>query len=354
MFLLSRFHRVALAVMAAVVCVVFAGLEWLTNIAFGNGISTWGMALGIACSSLLFLGIAGLQRAHAPLRQAAWAALAKSMEMALGATFLFVLVAAASFLPVSLTSRFMLGDRATDTIIYLALGLGILLAVNASIGALVQRKLDQAEARAEIAERDHQLLQAEMAVLRAQIEPHFLWNTLAHVQFLARKSPDEAADMTGNLITYLRAAVPGARRDANTLGSELASVRAYLDIMRIRMGQRLQVEVEMESKLAGLPFPPLIVQTLVENAIKHGVEPKPGPVSVRVLAQIVQEGAQRQMVLCVSDTGVGLRSDAATVGTGLGLVSVRTRLQGLYAGQAVFTLAERAGGGVEARVVIAL
>lgn len=354
MLSLFRFQSLRLAVVAAIVCVFFAGLEWLTSIAFGSGISTWGVGLGIACSNLLFLGIAGLQRAHAPLREAAWAALVKSMEMALASTFLFVLVAAASFLPVSLTSRFMLGDRATDTIIYLALGLGILLAVNASIGALLQRKSDRAEARAEIAERDHQLLQAEMAVLRAQIEPHFLWNTLAHVQFLARKSPDEAADMTGNLITYLRAAVPGVRRDASTLGSELASVRAYLDIMRIRMGQRLQVEVEMEPKLASLPFPPLIVQTLVENAIKHGVEPKPGPVAVRVSAMIVREGAQRQMVLCVGDTGGGLRAGAATTGTGLGLSSVRTRLQGWYEGRAVLTLAERAGGGVEAKVVIAL
>lgn len=342
----------ALAAVAAIVLASFAGLEIAADVAFQTGISTWGVALGLALAGALFLGVAGQAQSKGPVAQAAWTALARSAEMAIAATLLFVLVAAASFLPVSLTSRFMLGDRATDSIIYIALGLGVLLAVNASVGALVRRRLDAAQARAEVAERDRQLLQAEMALLRAQVEPHFLWNTLAHVQHLARKSPDDAATMTGNLITYLRAAVPGMRRDASTLGSELASVRAYLDIMRIRMGQRLRVQVDMPEELADLPFPPLVVQTLVENAIKHGIEPKPGPVAVIVTAELLRDDTRRRLVLRVADTGVGLRASPDTAGTGLGLASVRERLNGLYGSAATFALNARNGGGAEAVVTL--
>ena len=349
---MPRMSRPALALVALIVLAVFAGMELAATAAFADGISTWGVACGVLLAGLLFAGLALAGRAESPLAQAAGAALAGSMQMALGAVFLFVLVLAVSFLPLSLTSRFMLGDRATDTIIYIALGLGIVLALQASLGALAQRRLDRAAARAELAERDHMLLQAEMALLRAQIEPHFLWNTLAHVQYLARKNPEDAAAMTGNLITYLRAAVPGARRDASTLGSELASVRAYLDIMRIRMGARLQAEVEFAEALGALPFPPLIVQTLVENAIKHGVEPKPGPVSVRVTAAMERapDGAER-LVLRVADSGAGL-GKGNTAGTGLGLASVRERLRGLYGARAAFAIGERPGGGVEASVSI--
>ena len=350
-----RLPRAALALVAAIVIALFAALEWASDAAFANGISTWGAATGVLLSSLLWAALACLDRARGPLAQAASAALARSMELALCALFLFVLVAAASFLPLSLSSRFMLGDRATDTIIYIALGLGLVLAVQASLGAVAQRRLDQARARADLAERDRLLLQAEMALLRAQIEPHFLWNTLAHVQYLARKEPDAAAAMTGNLITYLRAAVPGARGDASTLGSEMASVRAYLAIMRIRMGARLHAEVTFPERLADLPFAPLILQTLVENAIKHGVEPKPGPVAVMVSAEYDPEDGRR-LLLRVSDTGAGLAADGpgAAAGTGLGLASVRERLRGLYGEGAAFRIAARPGGGVDATISIHL
>lgn len=353
----ARTPRRALAavLVAVIILALFAALEWATVLAFDNGISTWGVATGLLLAALLWAALARMDAARGPLAQAAAAALAKSMELALGAVLLFCLVAGAAFLPLSLTSRFMLGERATDTIIYCALGLGLILAVQASLGALAQRRLDRAQARAELAERDRMLLQAEMALLRAQIEPHFLWNTLAHVQYLTRKNPADAAAMTGNLITYLRAAIPSARRDISTLGSELDSVRAYLDIMRIRMGPRLQAEVALPDELAGLPFPPLIVQTLVENAIKHGVEPKPGPVAVMAWARREVVDGQACLLLCVSDTGAGLGQGGATVGGagGLGLASVRERLRGLYGDDASFTLAARPGGGVDASVRIA-
>ncbi|MEG0040585.1 MAG: histidine kinase [Massilia sp.] len=352
-----RLARMALPVVAAIIIALFAALEWATEAAFAHGISTWGAATGVLLSSLLWAALAGLERTRSPLAQAACAALARSMEMALCALFLFVLVAAASFLPVSLSSRFMLGDRATDTIIYFALGLGLILAVQASLGAVAQRRLDHARTRAELAERDRLLLQAEMALLRAQIEPHFLWNTLAHVQYLARKEPEAAAAMTGNLITYLRAAVPGARGDASTLGSEMASVRAYLAIMQIRMGARLHAEVGFPEHLADLPFAPLILQTLVENAIKHGVEPKPGPVAVMVSAEYDPDHG-RCLLLRVGDTGAGLADSGALAstasGTGLGLASVRERLHGLYGERASLRLAARPGGGVDATLAIFL
>jgi sensor histidine kinase YesM len=256
---------------------------------------------------------------------------------------------AAVLLPDSITGRFMQGDSATDFIIFLMLAIGLVIAARGwskySSQALLASKaqLETERARSQLAERDRELARSELTVLRAQIEPHFLWNTLAHVQHLTRKRPEDAERMIGHLIRFLRAAVPQSRSTVSTLGTELESVEAYLELMKIRMGARLTAKVEMDRSLADVPFPPLLIQTLVENAIKHGIEPKVGVASLTVTAKVTADG--KRIVVEVTDDGVGLQATPATQGTGMGLKNVRERLQLLYGtGAALFILGAQTGG----------
>jgi sensor histidine kinase YesM len=260
-------------------------------------------------------------------------------------------------LPLSITTQFMQGDSATDFIIFLMLSLGLVIAargwVKYSTQSLLASKaqVEAERARAQVAERDRELARSELTVLRAQVEPHFLWNTLAHVQYLTRKSPDDAEKMTGHLIRFLRSAVPQTRGGMTTLGSEFESVRAYLELMKIRMGVRLTVLIELDPALSDIPFPPLLIQTLVENAIKHGIEPKTGPVTLTVNAAPLQGNPQR-IEITVSDNGIGLQAAPATQGTGLGLRSVRDRLRLLYGPGATLSVSGAPAGGVVSRIEV--
>ena len=169
-------------------------------------------------------------------------------------------------------------------------------------------------------ERDLQL-----RLLQAQIEPHFLFNTLANVRRLYRLHPDQGTQMMDSLKRYLRAALPSVRRTDATLADELALVRSYLELLRMRMADRLVYTIEVEAGLGAMPFPPMIVVTLVENAIKHGLEPSEhgGRVDVRArrLGAILE--------VSVRDDGVGLNAQS-TQGTGVGLANVRRQLTGRY------------------------
>ena len=153
--------------------------------------------------------------------------------------------------------------------------------------------------------------------------------------------------MLTHLIRYLRHAMPRMRMPMSTLGQEFELVDAYLQIACIRMGGRLTVAVDIPQFLRGTPFPPLIVQTLVENALKHGVELKTGPVAIRVFATKTNGSIQ----VTVSDTGVGLEH-AATPGSGTGLANTRARLKAIYDGKAQLLIATLPGGGVQALVTI--
>ena len=216
-----------------------------------------------------------------------------------------------------------------------------------------QSQLEVERGRADVAERDRELVRAELAVLRAQIEPHFLWNTLAQVQYLTRKNPQDAEKMTGHLISYLRAAVPQTPGNMTTLGSEVESVRAYLELMKIRMGARLTATVELEPNLSDVSFPPRLIQTLVENAIRHGIEPKVGAVFVTVTVSAdTSDGAR--IVVQVVDNGVGLQAEPATRGTGLGLRSVRDRLNLIYGSEAALAVSGAPHGGTISRIEVPL
>ncbi|MBL8524824.1 MAG: histidine kinase [Betaproteobacteria bacterium] len=194
----------------------------------------------------------------------------------------------------------------------------------------------------EKAELQRQLAEAKLVALSAQIEPHFLFNTLASIQYLIRNDANKAAEMTGDLIRYLRLALPRMKQSTARLADELDLVRAYLGIMQIRMGSRLQFAVDEPGALADTPIPTMALITLVENAIKHGLEQKPGGGSIHVSVT----GGEVGLALEVADTGGGFSTAAS--GTGIGLANIRERLTTLYGTRASLSLEMNQPSGVKA------
>jgi sensor histidine kinase YesM len=207
----------------------------------------------------------------------------------------------------------------------------------------------QGQARAQqVAGLRQAALVAEMKALQAQVEPHFLYNTLANTRYLARRDPDKAAQMLEHLIGYLHGALPDMRATTSTLGREFQLADHYLALMAIRFGERLRYRVDCPSALADAPMPPLMLMTLVENAVKHGLEPQPGPVSITLSAG--QAGGALQV--SVRDDGAGV-GKAAPV-EGVGLSNLRERLAAMYGHKASFTLSRAPEGLTEARLMLPL
>ena len=206
-------------------------------------------------------------------------------------------------------------------------------------------RTQEAERGRQLAEAKMSVMQAQLAMMQAQIEPHFLYNTLASVQYLVRKDSTAADFLLTQLIRYLRHAMPKMRQPMSTLQQEFELADAFLQIARMRMAGRLTVDVELAQSLNDVSFPPLVLQTLVENALKHGVEPKIGPVHVCVSARLVGD----TLFIDVLDNGVGL-GRAATAGSGAGLASIRQRLAGIYVHRAQLSIADVPTGGVKSTV----
>ncbi len=188
-------------------------------------------------------------------------------------------------------------------------------------------------------------LDARLGLLQAQVEPHFLFNALASVRSLIGEDAAAAQRLLDALVAYLRATIPRLRAPAHlesTLGQQLELCAAYLEVMRGRMDGRLTVEFTVAEHLREASFPPLLLISLVENAVKHGVEPKRGAGRIEVRAE--EEGAQ--LVVTVRDDGVGLREGSS--GSGVGLRNVREALAARYGAAARFSLTSSPGGGVEA------
>jgi sensor histidine kinase YesM len=216
-----------------------------------------------------------------------------------------------------------------------------------------------ARARLAIADAKHKALElereegarrvaeAELKLLQAQIEPHFLFNTLSNVLSLIDGDPPRAKRMLLNLTSYLRGSLRRTREGTVTLGEELDLVRAYLEIQAVRMGARLAWEIRCPDDLRELPFAPLLLQPLVENSLKHGLEPKPG--GGRVELQVSREADE--LVLEVRDDGLGLDPHRPP---GVGLTNVRGRIEAVSRGQGSLTLRAGAAGGLCARVVLPL
>ena len=191
---------------------------------------------------------------------------------------------------------------------------------------------------AESANVNRQIVEAKLMALQAQVEPHFLYNTLANVQALTEVDPQKANEMTGHLIQYLRASLPKMRENISTVGQEIELVRAYLNILKMRMGSRLDFGIDVPEELLALPFPPLMLPSLVENAIKHGLEPQREGGRIDVVAERVGSGEDAMIRLMVKDTGRGFSDAPVQAGGGVGLTNVRERLLALFNGRAQLTL----------------
>lgn len=220
-------------------------------------------------------------------------------------------------------------------------------------------KAAQATETAESESLKRQVVEARMAVMQAQVEPHFLFNTLASIDHLIETDPARASTMQKNLIALLRASMPtmreangsssgdGNRSGVRDIGRELAVIRPYLEILKVRMEERLVTEIAVPDGLLSAEFPPMMIQTLVENAIKHGLEPKPEGGTLRVAAEVIHG----KLAVSVADSGLGF-GRAATAGTGVGLANIRERLQLLYGSRATLTVAENRPSGTVVTVTV--
>ena len=193
--------------------------------------------------------------------------------------------------------------------------------------------------------------QAQLQLLSSQLEPHMLFNTLANLRVLIALDPPRAQEMLDHLVAFMRSTLTASRGMLHPLGAEFARLNDYLALMKIRMGERLVTEVTLPDSLSELAVPTLLLQPLVENAIKHGLEPKVD--GGRLVVRAAREGAD--LVLTVRDTGVGL-SSVANDGTHFGMSQARERLATLYGDDASLVLApaDDADGGVVATVRIPL
>jgi hypothetical protein len=205
----------------------------------------------------------------------------------------------------------------------------------------VSRELDRIElARLQLERRR---VEARVQLMQAQIEPHFLFNTLATVKRLYRTGPESGVRMLDSLMQYLRVALPRLREDEATLADELDHVAAYLDILHIRMGKRLRHSVEAPADVRAIAFPSMMLITLVENAIKHGLASKPEGGSIAVRASRVG----RRLSVEVRDTGIGFH---ASSGSGIGLANTRARLLAIFGPTAELLLEGNEPCGVVARI----
>jgi hypothetical protein len=207
-----------------------------------------------------------------------------------------------------------------------------------------RRKGEEKTVRETVTEKE--LTVAKLNLLHAQVEPHFLYNTLASAQVLTRSDPARADEMLGHLIVYLRKSLPRAEESTSTIGEELERARAYLEILRIRMGDRLKVQIQVPDVLKSVPMPPMMLQTLVENSVKHGLEPEIAGGTVWIIAR----EADGKVAVTVADDGRGFSSEGG--GTAVGLNNVRERLRLEYGGAAAFSIMANFPKGVTATITL--
>lgn len=207
---------------------------------------------------------------------------------------------------------------------------------------------EQREAALREVQREKQSVEAHLKLLQAQIEPHFLFNTLANLHSLIEQQPAAARHLLEQLNQYLRASLVHSRAARATLGDECELLGAYLEIQSIRMGARLSWRIDIDESQLRLPFAPMLLQPLVENAIVHGVEPCIEGGEVVLKAE--REGGG--LLLSVCDTGHGLGSNGSRAGQGLGLANVRERLQTLYGAEARLDVVQNSPRGVCAELWI--
>jgi signal transduction histidine kinase len=298
-----------------------------------------------AAFALAFLSLAALGKAKGV--DAPWAAIVPTavVGVALGGLGSAAIALAPDW--ASMTNWLLLGPEWAAGAAFSAFFIGL---------SLITTAVRRREARdSEVA---RQLLEARLKTLTAQIEPHFLMNTLANVRYLIKADATAARDMLDHLADFLNGALEHSRDVHSTLEREFRLVESYLAIMQIRFGGRLKFSIELPTDLRDVPFPPLLLHTLVENAVKHGLGPSGGCGFVRVAA----ERADSSVALIVEDNGVGIEHEIAIEGPldaeaapqfgGVGLQNTCERLATLYQGSASLTLRATAPSGTLARITI--
>jgi hypothetical protein len=256
-----------------------------------------------------------------------------------------------------------IGGSLTGTLDYLlansmsGLGANVMLGIifGSAIGHYFFSTYKMTGAKLELQQRENQQLSAEkelaetqLRLLQAQIEPHFLFNTLSNIHSLIETDPHRASSVLESFSDYLRASLRRSREGATSLADELVLINAYMDIQQARMGGRLQFIADVPEALLRLPCPPMLVQPLVENAVTHGIEPQieGGRVELRAVLNGMLLSIE------VRDDGVGLGTE--TVGTGVALENIRARLQALYGEKARLMISEEKPHGVRAILEIPL
>ncbi len=227
--------------------------------------------------------------------------------------------------------------------------MGILFAPWIAVAVMVRQREDFAREQAsafevERSELERQATEARMRLLQAQVQPHFLFNTLANVQALVDSGSPQASTVLGSLIAYLRAAVPRLNDPVTTMRQEINLVRAYLELMQLRMPDRLQYSLNVEDVALDLRCPPLTLLTLVENAVRHGIDPSEEGGRIDVTVRL----ANGRCRISVVDTGVGIGFGSSGLGTGL--PALRERLALSFGGDATLQLQALAPHGVRAEI----
>ncbi|HLP98850.1 MAG TPA: histidine kinase [Sideroxyarcus sp.] len=281
----------------------------------------------IGLSVLSLNGLVAIYVQHRPLRWVAFSIMLPG-SVALGLTLAFAITGVGGW---------------SDPFIWQAMALGLFFGLIGAITFLLSQRIEAEVKQRELikSESEKREIEAHLKLLQAQIEPHFLFNTLANVSSLIDSDPALSKKLLERLNDWLRVALVRARSDKATLGDELDMLENYLQILKIRFGERLRWHIDAPDAARQTAFPPMLLQPLVENAVRHGIEPKIGGGEI-VIRSRVENGS----LLCkVRDDGVGIQDGN---GGGAGLSNVRERLAALYGGRGHLSLSNGAHGGTVA------
>lgn len=230
-----------------------------------------------------------------------------------------------------------------------AFGVAVLLLIMSTIGQRrAEDELQRLRQREEMAATAQLLAEAKLRALQAQIEPHFLYNTLANVLGLIDTQPARARHMLERFIDFLRASLHASRAGSATVGAELDLAAAYLDVLAVRMGKRLQYRIEADDGARAAGIAPMLLQPLVENAVMHGLEPNIAGGTIVVHAHCAGDVLQ----VDIADDGVGIGNAPPRSGGGVGLANVKARAQSVHGAAAQLELLDNPGGGALVRLLL--
>ena len=291
---------------------------FLTGIKFGDGFLVnfiFSQCIGLSICSCVLSALRLFKNAR-PFLKVMWIAVALIIGTIIG-SYLGSVVSGAS-------SNSLFEDPNLLQLLFLGVMFGVI--ITYFFASRVQIAQSQARVQEEKIKRltsEKKAMEANLKLLQAQIEPHFLFNTLSNVLSLLDSNPQRGKSMLVDLVQYLRASLSKIRKTQATLGQEMEMIAAYLNIFKVRMGNRLNYEIDLPRDIKAIYFPPMLIQPLVENAIIHGLEPRIDGGEIRIRGELKDDLLRLEVV----DTGGGFEENAES---GLGLTNLRERLQSLY------------------------